>query len=333
MIVDFQHHYTPREILKGKPGEVSARLDANGNPSYLLNPLLADLDAHVRMMERARIDVAVLSCGEGFDNPDPAGCRFINDMMRKAETDYPGRFVGLAHLPALDATAGAKELARAIEELGFPGVTIGSELQGRPLDDPALDWLWSACERRRIYVFVHPLPRVIAWNQMYADDLGRVLGWEFSLATAALRMMNAGVFDRFPALVIQFAHHAGGLGRYLSRARGFAERERWGTAAVPGHNRRPAKPYDHYIRERIFVDCAGWVGPKNSAAQGIEWIKFGLLEFPSSQTVFATDYPQAIRDDEEVAAYTDAVRALGKDGATILSANVAKLLPRLAKAK
>jgi len=34
-----------------------------GNPNYLLNPLLADLAAHIRMMDRAGIDAGVLSCG------------------------------------------------------------------------------------------------------------------------------------------------------------------------------------------------------------------------------------------------------------------------------
>ncbi len=32
-----------------------------------------------------------------------------------------------------------------------------------------------------------------------------------------------------------------------------------------------------------------------------------------SQTVFATDYPQAVRDADEVADYVAAVRALGPD--------------------
>ena len=61
MIVDFQHHFTPPELLGKKKGDVvSVRLDENGNPNYLLNPLLSDLPAHVRMMDRAGIDAAVL---------------------------------------------------------------------------------------------------------------------------------------------------------------------------------------------------------------------------------------------------------------------------------
>ena len=54
MIIDFQHHYTPPQLLKGKKNEVSVGIDENGNPMHLLNPLLGDIDAHVRMMDARR---------------------------------------------------------------------------------------------------------------------------------------------------------------------------------------------------------------------------------------------------------------------------------------
>ena len=72
MLVDFQHHYTPPELMETGKGDGSLRLDENGNPNYRFNPLLADLSAHVRMMDKAGIDVAVLSCGSGFDQPNLA---------------------------------------------------------------------------------------------------------------------------------------------------------------------------------------------------------------------------------------------------------------------
>ena len=92
MVVDFQHHYTPPELMEAGKGDGSLRLDENGNPNYRFNPLLADLSAHVQMMDKAGIDVAVLSCGSGFDQPNFATCRLINDRMHQAEQDHPGRF-------------------------------------------------------------------------------------------------------------------------------------------------------------------------------------------------------------------------------------------------
>jgi predicted TIM-barrel fold metal-dependent hydrolase len=332
MLIDFQQHYTPPELLKGDAGKVTVDLDGDGNPHYLLNPLLADLAAHVRVMDAAGIDAGVLSCGSGFDQPDLAVCRTINDRMREAEQAYPGRFIGLAHVPALKPAEAAAELKRCAVELGFPGVVIASELQDQPLDSDALRPFWKICADLDLYVFIHPLPRVIRWARMDADDLGRMLGWEFSLMTAAVRLINCGLLDELPTLRIQFSHFAGGVGRYLGRIRGFQQRNKWGTAALTRHGRQPKQPLDYYLDGRLFYDIAGWAGPDHAAAWGADWVKFGLAELAFSQLVFATDYPQAVRDAGEVAAYTEAVRALGGNGRALAAgANAEKLIPDIGR--
>ncbi len=332
MIIDFQHHYTPPELQKTAGSAVSARLDEEGNPSYLQNPLLGDLPAHIRMMDRAGIDAAVLSCGSGFDQPDLATCRLINDRIHQAERDFPGRFIGLAHVPALKPAEAAAELKRCAVEFGFPGVVIASEMQGEALDNEALRPFWTAVADLGLYVFVHPLAAVIRWKHMNADDLGRMLGWEFSLMTATVRLINSGLLDELPTLRIQFAHFSGGIGRYTGRIRGFQQRDLWGTAKVPRHGRRPRKPFEHYLDHRLFYDCAGWAAPVPAAELGAEWVRYGMQEAAFSQVVFATDYPQAVRDDGEVTAYVDAVRALGPNCRAMLEgANVAKLIPDAAE--
>jgi predicted TIM-barrel fold metal-dependent hydrolase len=309
MVVDFQQHYTPPELMKDREA-VSVRVDENGNPNYLLNPLLADLKAHIRMMDHAGIDAGVLSCGSGFDQPDVAVCRLINDRIKQAVDDHPGRFIGL----------------------GFPGVVIASELQGQALDVERLLPFWRTATDLGLYVFIHPLPQVIGWAHMNADDLGRMLGWQFSLMVAAVRMINSGRLDELPTLRVQFSHFAAGLGRYLGRIRGFQQREKWGTAGVPRHNRRPRLPFDHYLEHRLFYDCAGWAGPDHAAEWGAEWVRFGLQEVALSQTLFATDYPQAVREPEEVAAYVAAVRALGPNARAMVEGIAAeRLVPDLSQ--
>jgi predicted TIM-barrel fold metal-dependent hydrolase len=331
MVIDFQQHYTPPELLKERDG-VSVRLDENGNPNYLLNPLLSDLNAHIRMMDRAGIDAGVLSCGSGFDQPALAVCRLINDRIKQAVDDHPGRFIGLAHVPALQPAEAERELKRCAVDLGFPGVVIASELQGQPLDAESLRPFWRTAADLGLYVFIHPLPQVIAWAHMNADDLGRMLGWQFSLMVAAVRMINCGLLDELPTLRVQFSHFAAGLGRYLGRIRGFQQRDKWGTATVPRHGRRPPMPIDHYLEHRLFYDCAGWAGPDHAAEWGAEWVRFGLQEVALSQTVFATDYPQAVRDADEVAAYVAAVRALGPNARAMVDGFAAeRLVPDLAQ--
>jgi predicted TIM-barrel fold metal-dependent hydrolase len=327
MLIDFQQHYTPQELLKGDPAKATVELDGDGNPHYLLNPQLADLPGHIRMMDAAGIDAGVLSCGPGFDQPDLAICRTINDRMREAERSYPGRFIGLAHVLALDAQAAAGESKRCAVELGFPGVVIASELQDQPLDSQDLWPFWKSCADLGLYVFIHPLPRVIRWNRMDADDLGRMLGWEFSLMTAAVRIVNSGLLDELPTLKILFSHFAGGIGRYLGRIHGFQDRDEFGTAEVPRHGRLPAMAFDHYLDRRLFYDIAGWAGPGHAAEWGAHWVRFGLEELNVSQLVFATDYPQAVREPDDVAAYVAAVRRLGNKGRAIAGgANAEKLI-------
>ena len=59
MIVDFQHHFTPRELIKQDPGDkLIVNFDENGAPSYTVHTLLWDLDEHVAMMDAAGIDAA-----------------------------------------------------------------------------------------------------------------------------------------------------------------------------------------------------------------------------------------------------------------------------------
>jgi predicted TIM-barrel fold metal-dependent hydrolase len=338
MIVDFQHHYTPPQLVKGKKDAVSVGIDERGNPMHLLNPLLGDIDAHVRMMDHAGLDAAVLSSMVGFDQPDLGICRTINDDMAEVEKKHPGRFIGLAHVPALKPGEMAAELKRCKVDLGFPGAVIASEVQGLALDAEELRPFWKTCADLNLYVFIHPLAKLISWDKMYADDLGRMLGWEFSLMTATVRLINSGVLDDLPALNVQFAHFAGGIGRYLGRVRGFQQRDKWGTASVQGHNRSPPKPFDHYLEQRLYYDVAGWAGPDHAGAWGAEWVRFGMNEIRLSQLVFATDYPQAVRSDQEVKDYVDQVRALGPNERAMLEgANAEKLIPdlkaRLAKRK
>ena len=262
MVVDFQHHYTPPELMETGKSNGSLRLDENGNPNYRFNPLLADLPAHVRMMDKAGIDVAVLSCGSGFDQPNLATCRLINDRMHQAEQDHPGRFIGLAHVPAFNFRETETELKRCAVELGFPGIVIASEVQGQPLDAPSLRPFWKAAADLGLYVFIHPPPQLIGWAYMDADDLWRMLGWEFSLMVATVRLINSGLLDELPSLKIHVSHFGGGIARYLPRIRGLQDREKSGTAQIPRHSRMPREAVRSLSAASIVLRLCWLVRPR-----------------------------------------------------------------------
>ena len=91
MIVDFQHHFTPRELIKQDPGNrLIVHFDENGAPSYTIHSLLYDLDEHIRMMDTAGIDAAFLTSAAGMC-ASPEVSRLCNDKAKQAERDYRGR--------------------------------------------------------------------------------------------------------------------------------------------------------------------------------------------------------------------------------------------------
>jgi predicted TIM-barrel fold metal-dependent hydrolase len=322
MIVDFQHHFTPRELIKDDPGDrLVLHYDALGAPSYTVHSLLYDLDEHVRMMDLAGIDAAWLTSAAGMC-ADLETSRLVNDKAKQAERDYPGRFIGAAHAHPLGGAAALKELARCRHELGFQGVTVTSEFDGKFIDAPELEPFWDEVCRLGLFVFVHPALKLNAAQQFDAYDTARAVGREFSLIMATIRLVNSGVFDRHPELTVHMAHLSGGIAGMLARIRCYEDKVFWGTAGNPRHGIKGAKAIDHYIRHNLVFDTGGFAG-------GMGAIKAGLCEIPASRMVFATDYPQEIRQREAVRDFVADLRALGADGERILSGNVGLLLKQM----
>jgi predicted TIM-barrel fold metal-dependent hydrolase len=321
MIVDFQHHFTPRELIKEDPGNRRIlRYDENGAPSYTIHSLLYDLDEHVAMMDASGIDTAFLTSASAMC-ADLETSKLVNDKAKQAERDYPKRFIGAAHVHPLGGQPAFAELARCVGDYGFPGVVITSETDGRYLDDPAYEDFWTEAERLGIFVFVHPALKLNQSKQFDGFDLARAVGREFSLIMATIRLIDSGVFDRHPKLTLHMAHLGGGIASMLGRIRGFRDKEFWGTAGDPRHGVKAEKDFDYYLRHNIVFDTAGFCGEVSA-------IKTALVEIPASRIVFATDYPQEIRERDVVRDFVKRLRALGAPGEQILAGNVGLLLPQ-----
>jgi predicted TIM-barrel fold metal-dependent hydrolase len=319
MIIDFQHHFTPRELFKEDLGDRRVlQYDATGAPSYTSHALLYDLDEHIRMMDAAGIDAAFLSSGAGMC-ADLERSRFINDKTKEAERRYPGRFIGAAHVHPLGGPEALRELARCAVELGFPGVVITSEVDGVSLDASEFEPFWAEASRRGLFVFVHPALKLNYPQPFDAYDTARSVGREFSLIMATIRLINAGVLDRHPDLTIHMAHLGGGIASMLGRVRSYQDKVFWGTAGNPRHGVLPQKEFDYYLRERLVFDTAGFCGALGS-------LKTALVELSASRIVFATDYPQEIRTRDAVRDFVTEIRTLGAAGEQILSGNVGLLL-------
>jgi predicted TIM-barrel fold metal-dependent hydrolase len=320
MIVDFQHHFTPRELIKQDPGDrLILHYDESGAPSYTIHRLLYDLDEHIAMMDRAGIDAAFLTSAAGMC-ADLERSKLCNDKARQAERDYPGRFIGAAHAHPLGGPDAFRELARCRHELGFEGVVITSEMDGLFLDAGELEPFWAEAARLKMFVFVHPALKLNHSQQFDGYDTARSVGREFSLIMATIRLINSGVFDRHPELIVHMAHLGGGIASMIGRIRSYQDKEFWGTAGNARHGRKAEKDFDYYIGHNLVFDTAGFCG-------AIGAVKAALVEIPAARIVFATDYPQEIRSREAVRSFVEDIRALGAAGEPILSGNVGLLLP------
>lgn len=116
-------------------------------------PRLGDMDA-------AGIGMQVLSYG-GFPQLLPVAQaidlnRAANDKLALAAQTYPTRFAGFATLPWQAPEAAARELERAVKELGLKGALIN----GRPgetfLDDPRYAPILAAFDELNVPLYVHP---------------------------------------------------------------------------------------------------------------------------------------------------------------------------------
>jgi hypothetical protein len=105
----------------------------------------------------------------------------------------------------------------------------------------------------------------------------------------------------------------------LGRVRSYQDREFWGTAGNERHGKLPEHDLDHYLNNRLIFDTAGFCGATSS-------VETSMVELDPARIVFASDYPQEIREPEAVKAFVDGIRGLGTDGEAILSGNVGLLL-------
>ncbi len=325
MIVDFQHHFTPHALMPKDMGKRKIiTYDEHGAPSFIMHWMLFDLDEHIAMMDESGIDVAFLTSAAGMCAPLDKS-KLCNEAAKQAERDYPGRFIGAAHANPLGGAEAFRELARCKHEFGFPGVVITSETNDLYLDAPEFEPFWAECEKLGMFVFVHPALKLNQTMQFDGYDTARSVGREFSLVMAMIRLINSGVLDRHPKLMIHMSHLGGGLSALLGRIRSYQDKDFWGTADNARHGAKAKQDFDYYIRNNFVFDTAGFCGAMGA-------VKSALIEIPASRIVFATDYPQEIRDRSAVADFVKELRALGKDGEAILSGNVDKLLKEPAKA-
>ena len=107
-----------------------------------------------------------------------------------------------------DPDLAVRELRRCIEELGLPGVEIGSHVNDWNLSADQLFPVFEAAQALGAAVFVHP------WDMMGQDRMRKywlpwLVGMPAETALAICSVIFGGVLERLPKLRICFAHGGG----------------------------------------------------------------------------------------------------------------------------
>lgn len=153
---------------------------------------------------------------------------FVHDRYVKADP----RLRAVALLPVLDPVASARELGRAVNELGMVGGLLPAAGLRRPYGDPAFDPLYEAAQALGVPLAVHGAPRQGVGIDFIDDpNAAFVLAHPFSVMTQFTSMIFSGVWNRFPRLKAAFLEAGCGWVPYLIER---IDRRTQGRMARPG---------------------------------------------------------------------------------------------------
>jgi aminocarboxymuconate-semialdehyde decarboxylase len=188
-------------------------------------PVMLDLEQRFRVMDEFGEYSQVFSLAtpsiEAFATPDqsPEIARIANDGMAEIAAAHPDRFPGfVAALPMNNPDAAVREIERAVS-IGARGIQIHTNINGRPLDDPALLPIFETMAGVDLPIWIHP-----SRGPSFADyasepqsklEMWWVFGWPYETSVAMARIVFAGYFDRWPDLKI-ITHHMGGMAPYFA---------------------------------------------------------------------------------------------------------------------
>jgi predicted TIM-barrel fold metal-dependent hydrolase len=276
VIIDFEHHYIPIELAQRSGMKTDSKVPVrHGDAS--IHAQLFDMRAQLQEMDRVGVDIAVLSCILGWETSSD-NCRLINDCTARLQSEFPKRYVGLAHVPPLEGEAALGELERAVGELGLKGATIPSQVKGRSLDAPEFRPFFERAAKLGVPVFVHPALAPKGYDLLNDYMLPVILTREFDLGVAVTRLIAGGVLERFPDLRLVFAHLGGGMAGYKERI------------ARSAYRFKLPKSFEEYF-DLLYFDMAGFEGSPIALNCALEGIK-------PERMVFATDYPQNFNNSD-----------------------------------
>lgn len=192
----------------------------HGAPFMTLMPEMWDYEARIRDMDKAGVDMAIVSltCPNAFFGDETISVQaatMMNESMAAQQRLRPDRIGWFTSLPWQFADAAIRELERTIRQ-GAAGVMVIANIDGENLTHPDFAPVWKAIDDKALPVLVHPTAP-LGTPDMSLDEYGLVppIGFMIDTTLALARMIFDGFFDRYPNLKI-IASHGGATLPYLA---------------------------------------------------------------------------------------------------------------------
>jgi 5-carboxyvanillate decarboxylase len=297
--IAIEEHFTSEKICNYIESRVNAGAKYNLGAGYKASEHTAAFinDQRLKVMDEAGIDMQVISpvcLHEGLVDPTEAtlASKVINDETASIIKQYPKRFAGFAGLACHAPEDAARELERAVKELGLKGAMIYSHIQGEYLDARKFWPVFETAERLGVPIYLHPKeppPDMIKPYMTYSALAGKIWGYAADAGLHAMRLIASGLFDNYPNLQIILAHGGEGLPALMWRmGMGSSDNalpSKEGNAAFgpPSRGLLCKKQPGQYVKENFYVTTSGMF-----------WVP--VLEFLHSamgadRVLFAVDYP------------------------------------------
>lgn len=190
---------------------------------------LCDLGLRVPWLAEQGIDRQILStwtdlAGDELPAAEAARwARLQNETLADAAQSMPERFTAMGTLPMAHPRLALAELDHIVNRLGIRSVEIGTNIDGRELDDPELRPLWKRLAELNVFVLLHPPRRPVGVERAGDYFLNNLICYPTDTTLAAARLLFSGILRDYPDLSVCLAHGGGFLPYQVGRFdRGFA---------------------------------------------------------------------------------------------------------------
>jgi predicted TIM-barrel fold metal-dependent hydrolase len=282
---------------------------------------LADLgDRRIADMDNTGMDVQVLSLtAPGLQSLEPEQAIALqvasNNLIAETVQRLPDRFQGVATLATPDPEAAAEELRRAVTQLGLNGAMLFGRTRDRNLDHPDNWPIFETAASLRAPLYIHPqapVPAVCeALYSGFSDDVDAALstfgiGWHYETGVQILRMVLAGVFDRYPDLQLITGHWGEVVLFYLERIDGISR-----VTSL-------SRPVSETFRKHVSVTPSGMWSER--------YFRWALEVLGPERILFSSDYPYRFTPEGGARDFLDSVNLADADRHAIAHGNWERLV-------